>query len=118
MSEIEFIKKARSRIRRSDASIFKNVDREGWDPSLAMYETEGGYDQLKKAVGMEPGAITEEVKKAGRSRTRWCRIPRRREMGFHPTEQRPSRSTSSATPTSRSPAHSRTATSFTRIRTS
>jgi NADH-quinone oxidoreductase subunit F len=30
-----------------------------------MYETEGGYDQLKKAVGMEPGAITDEVKKAG-----------------------------------------------------
>lgn len=45
--------------------VFKNVDREGWDTSLAMYETEGGYDQLKKAVGMEPGAITDEVKKAG-----------------------------------------------------
>ena len=45
--------------------VFKNVDREGWDTSLAMYETEEGYDQLKKAVGMEPGAITDEVKKAG-----------------------------------------------------
>jgi NADH-quinone oxidoreductase subunit F len=45
--------------------IFKNVDREGWDPSLAMYETEGGYDQLKKAIKMEPSAITDEVKKAG-----------------------------------------------------
>ncbi|MDF1860631.1 MAG: NADH-quinone oxidoreductase subunit NuoF [Verrucomicrobiales bacterium] len=45
--------------------IFKNVDREGWDPSLSMYETEGGYDQLKKAIKMEPSAITDEVKKAG-----------------------------------------------------
>ncbi|MCG8602449.1 MAG: NADH-quinone oxidoreductase subunit NuoF [Verrucomicrobiales bacterium] len=45
--------------------VFKNVDRDGWDTSIAMYESEGGYDQLKKALGMEPGAITDEVKQAG-----------------------------------------------------
>ncbi len=45
--------------------IFRNVDREGWDPSIDTYLGEGGYEQLKKAVAMEPQAITDEVKKAG-----------------------------------------------------
>lgn len=45
--------------------IFKNVDREGWDPSIETYLNDGGYEQLKKALGMDPKAITEEVKKSG-----------------------------------------------------
>lgn len=45
--------------------VFKNVDRADWDTSLKTYESEGGYDQLKKALGMEPKTITEEVKAAG-----------------------------------------------------
>jgi len=45
--------------------IFKNVDREGWDPSIDCYIRDGGYEELKKALGMEPKAITEEVKKSG-----------------------------------------------------
>ena len=45
--------------------IFKNVDREGWDPSIDCYVRDGGYEELKKALGMEPKAITEEVKKSG-----------------------------------------------------
>jgi NADH-quinone oxidoreductase subunit F len=45
--------------------IFKNVDREGWDPSIDCYLRDGGYEDLKKAMGMEPKAITEEVKKSG-----------------------------------------------------
>ncbi len=45
--------------------IFKNVDREGWDPSIDCYLKDGGYEDLKKALGMEPKAITEEVKKSG-----------------------------------------------------
>ena len=45
--------------------IFKNVDREGWDPSINCYLRDGGYEDLKKAMGMEPKAITEEVKKSG-----------------------------------------------------
>jgi NADH-quinone oxidoreductase subunit F len=45
--------------------IFKNVDRESWDPSIDCYLRDGGYDDLKKAIGMEPKAITEEVKKSG-----------------------------------------------------
>ncbi|WP_018969143.1 NADH-quinone oxidoreductase subunit NuoF [Rubritalea marina] len=45
--------------------IFKNIDRQGWDTSIATYIADGGYEQLKKAVKMEPGAITDEVKKSG-----------------------------------------------------
>ena len=45
--------------------IFKNVDREGWDPSLECYLREGGYGELRKALAMQPKDITEEVKKSG-----------------------------------------------------
>ena len=45
--------------------IFKNIDREGWDPSIATYLADGGYEQLRKALQMDPKAITEEVKKSG-----------------------------------------------------
>lgn len=45
--------------------IFKNIDREGWDPSIDCYLKDGGYDQLKKAITMEPSAITNEVKASG-----------------------------------------------------
>ncbi|MEM7010259.1 MAG: NADH-quinone oxidoreductase subunit NuoF [Verrucomicrobiota bacterium] len=45
--------------------IFKNVDREGWDQSIETCIAAGGYEQLKKALKMEPGEITAEVKTAG-----------------------------------------------------
>jgi NADH-quinone oxidoreductase subunit F len=45
--------------------IFRNVDREGWDPSLRTYRKNGGYEQLKKALKMNPRDVTEEVKKSG-----------------------------------------------------
>ena len=45
--------------------IFRNVDRSDWDPSLATYEADGGYEQLKKAVRMAPGEVIAEVKTAG-----------------------------------------------------
>jgi len=45
--------------------IFKNVDREGWDPSIDCYLRDGGYDDLKKAFAMQPKEVTEEVKKSG-----------------------------------------------------
>jgi NADH-quinone oxidoreductase subunit F len=37
----------------------------GWDPSIECYINEGGYDDLKKALKMEPSKITEEVKQSG-----------------------------------------------------
>ncbi len=45
--------------------IFRNVDREGWDTSLATYEKEGGYKQLKMALKMEPKEVQDEVKASG-----------------------------------------------------
>jgi len=45
--------------------IFKNIDREGWDTSIDTYIADGGYEQLKKAIKMEPSAITSEVKASG-----------------------------------------------------
>jgi NADH-quinone oxidoreductase subunit F len=45
--------------------IFKNVDRAGYDPSIDCYLNDGGYQQLRKAIGMVPKDITEEVKKSG-----------------------------------------------------
>lgn len=45
--------------------IFKNIDRVGWNPSIDRYLEDGGYDQLKKAIAMEPNDITTEVKKSG-----------------------------------------------------
>ena len=45
--------------------IFRNVDREGWDPSMDRYLEEGGYEQLKKALKMQPAEITDAVKASG-----------------------------------------------------
>ena len=45
--------------------IFRNIDREGYDPSIECYLKDGGYDQLKKALKMERSAITNEVKATG-----------------------------------------------------
>ena len=45
--------------------IFKNIDRVGWEPSIDCYLKDGGYEQLKKALKMEPSDITNEVKTSG-----------------------------------------------------
>lgn len=45
--------------------IFKNVDREGWTNDIDCYVKDGGYEELKKALGMKPEDIVDEVKKSG-----------------------------------------------------
>ncbi len=45
--------------------IFKNIDRQGWKNDLDSYLGDGGYNELKKALGMKPEEIVEEVKKSG-----------------------------------------------------
>jgi len=45
--------------------VFKNIDREGWTSDLGCYVNDGGYTELKKALGMKPEEIVEEVKKSG-----------------------------------------------------
>lgn len=45
--------------------VLKNIDREGWDTSLDCALKDGAYEDLKKALKMDPKDITEEVKKSG-----------------------------------------------------
>ncbi len=64
MSEIRYLA-GREPHPREHRLIFRNVDRDGWDPSIDCYLREGGYEVAKKCLGMKPGDITEEVKKSG-----------------------------------------------------
>ncbi|MBV8813100.1 MAG: NADH-quinone oxidoreductase subunit NuoF [Verrucomicrobia bacterium] len=45
--------------------IFKNIDREGWTPDIDCYLKDGGYEELKKALNMQPQEIVSEVKASG-----------------------------------------------------
>ena len=45
--------------------VFKNIDVAGYTPDIECYLKHGGYAELKKALGMKPEEITEEVKKSG-----------------------------------------------------
>ena len=45
--------------------IFKNVDVEGYTNDIDCYQRNGGYNDLKKALGMKPEDITTEVKTSG-----------------------------------------------------
>ena len=44
--------------------IFENISKEGYDASLETYLKHGGYESLKKALGMKPGEIVDLVKAA------------------------------------------------------
>lgn len=50
---------------REKRMIFKNVDRPGWTVDIDCYLKDGGYEDLRKALGMERPAIVDEVKKSG-----------------------------------------------------
>lgn len=50
---------------RETRRILKNINREGWNTSIDCYLADGGYEELKKALGMEPKAVIDEVKKSG-----------------------------------------------------
>ncbi len=45
--------------------VFKNIDREGWHNDIETYLHDGGYAELKKALGMKPEEIVNEVKASG-----------------------------------------------------
>jgi NADH-quinone oxidoreductase subunit F len=45
--------------------VFKNIDREGWTPDIDCYLKDGGYEELKKALTMQPQEIVNEVKASG-----------------------------------------------------
>ncbi|MEO0414912.1 MAG: NADH-quinone oxidoreductase subunit NuoF [Verrucomicrobiota bacterium] len=70
--------------------VFKNVDREGWDTSIDTYMSEGGYDMLKKGLGMDPVAIRDEVKTAGLRGRGGAGFPAGVKWGFiPPTNEKP-----------------------------
>jgi NADH-quinone oxidoreductase subunit F len=50
---------------REHRMIFRNIDRVGWDNGIECYLRDGGYEMLRKAVGMDRAAITAEVKASG-----------------------------------------------------
>ena len=68
--------------------IFRNVDRKGWDPSLKTYLADGGYKQLRRALKMKPGAVTEEVKKSGLRGRGGAGFPTGVKWGFIPPENK------------------------------
>jgi NADH-quinone oxidoreductase subunit F len=45
--------------------VFKNIDRDGWTNDIECYLQEGGYAELKKALGMPRADIVNEVKTSG-----------------------------------------------------
>jgi NADH-quinone oxidoreductase subunit F len=45
--------------------VFKNIGRPGWKIDIDTYLTDGGYEQLKKAVKMSRADIVNEVKTSG-----------------------------------------------------
>ncbi len=45
--------------------VFANIDREGYTIDIECYLRHGGYEDLRKAITMEPQAIVDEVKASG-----------------------------------------------------
>ena len=50
---------------RENRIVFKNIDRPGWTIDIDCYLRDGGYQELKKALGMKPETIVNEVKISG-----------------------------------------------------
>jgi NADH-quinone oxidoreductase subunit F len=44
--------------------IFENISKPGWSNDIETYVNHGGYEQLKKALGMQPSEIIDAVKAA------------------------------------------------------
>jgi NADH-quinone oxidoreductase subunit F len=44
--------------------IFENISRPGWSNDIDTYLAHGGYEMLKKALGMQPSEIVDAVKAA------------------------------------------------------
>jgi NADH-quinone oxidoreductase subunit F len=50
---------------RENRIVFRNIDRPGWTNDIDCYLRDGGYEELKKALGMKPETIVNEVKVSG-----------------------------------------------------
>src|ERR1700749_3183702 len=70
--------------------VFKNVDREGWAPDIDCYLKDGGYEELKKALKMQPKQIVNEVKASGVRGRGGAGFPTGAKWGFiRPGETKP-----------------------------
>ncbi len=70
--------------------IFKNIDRPDWTQDIDCYLADGGYEELKKALTMQPGDITNEVKASGLRGRGGAGFPCGVKWGFiRPDEKRP-----------------------------
>jgi len=96
---------------------YKNIGRPGWTSDIDCYLRGGGYEQLKQALTLSRDDIVNKVKNSGLRGPRWGGVLLRFEMELYQADEK-RRSISSATPTNPSRAHSKTATSFTKIRIS
>ena len=82
----------------------------GVDPtSLDAYVAAGGFEQLAARARARRGRRDRRAEGVAAARPRRRRVPDRRQVGGGAPASRRSRTTSSATPTSRSPGRSRTA---------
>jgi NADH-quinone oxidoreductase subunit F len=77
--------------------------------TLAVYEKTGGYAALKKALGMQPSQIIDEVKNSGLRGRGGAGFPAGMKWSFVPQN--------TGKPTRASPAPSRTGRSWKRTRT-
>ena len=66
--------------------VFKNIDRKGWDVSLACYQKDGGYEVLKKTLQLKPTEVTAEVKKSGLRGRGGAGFPTGVKWGFIPPD--------------------------------
>ncbi|MBV8328853.1 MAG: NADH-quinone oxidoreductase subunit F, partial [Verrucomicrobia bacterium] len=70
--------------------VFKNVDREGWTTDIDCYLKDGGYEELKKALKMQPQEIVSEVKASGVRGRGGAGFPTGAKWGFiRPGETKP-----------------------------
>ncbi|MBV9732404.1 MAG: NADH-quinone oxidoreductase subunit F, partial [Verrucomicrobia bacterium] len=70
--------------------VFKNVDREGWTTDIDCYLKDGGYEELKKALKMQPQEIVNEVKASGVRGRGGAGFPTGAKWGFiRPGETKP-----------------------------
>ncbi len=75
---------------REKRMIFKNIDRHDYAPDMETYLNEGGYEQLKKALTLQPSEVVEEVKKSGVRGRGGAGFPCGVKWGFiRPDEKRP-----------------------------